>query len=255
MFDCYLHRLNEISQYIGTSKAVDTNNPILPVQMPSGYGGVAVLWKKDIDHLVNVFSDAGNRIQCIELSGKDRLLIISVYMPCKGLSDNVEDFRDCVDQLHEIVTKYKTTHRIIIGGDINEELKSATKGHRSQYFMDFIVENDLELNTTAATYINSAEISTLDYFIMDKRISKDTYAVVRLEDVVANVSDHLPVKCDLDFKVPKNKPTETRNLQHTSKVKWQKVDKQMYFQQVEEQISMINSGKTLQMIYKQQCSN
>ena len=111
--------------------------------------------------------------------------------------------------------------------------------------MDFIVENDLELNTTAATYINPAgsEISTLDYFIMDKRISKDTYAVVRLENVVANVSDHLPVKCDLDFKEPKIKPTETRNLQHTSKVKWQKVDKQMYSQQVEEQISMINGGK------------
>ena len=48
-------------------------------------------------------------------------------MPCKGLTDNIEDFRDCVDKLHEIVTKYKRTHRIIIGGDINEELKSATK--------------------------------------------------------------------------------------------------------------------------------
>ena len=132
LFDCYLHRLNEISQYIGTGKAVDTNDPILPVQMPRGYGGVAVLWTKDIGHLVNVFSDGANQIQCVELSGNDRLLIISVYMPCKVLTDNIEDFRDCVDQLHEIVTKYKTTHRIIFGGDINEELKSATKGHRSQ---------------------------------------------------------------------------------------------------------------------------
>ena len=71
--------------------------------------------------------------------------------------------------------------------------------------MDFIVKNDLELNTTAATDINPAgsEISTLDYFIMDKRISKDTYAVVRLENVVANVSDHLPVKCDLDLRCQK----------------------------------------------------
>ena len=107
------------------------------------------------------------------------------------------------------------------------------------------MENDLELNTTTATYINptGSEITTLDHFIMDKRIPKDTYAVVRLENVVANESDHLPVKCDLEFKVPKIKPTETRNLQHTSKVKWQKVDKQMYSEQVKEQISMINSGK------------
>ena len=78
LFDCYLHRLNEISQYNGTGKAIDTNDPILPIQMPRGYDGVAVLLKKDTDHLVNVFSDGGNRIQCVELSGKDRLLIISV---------------------------------------------------------------------------------------------------------------------------------------------------------------------------------
>ena len=58
--------------------------------------------KKNIDHLVKVCSEGGNRIQCIELNGEDRLLIISVYMPCKGLTDNIEDFRDCVDQLNEM---------------------------------------------------------------------------------------------------------------------------------------------------------
>ena len=101
-------------------------------------------------------------------------------MPCKKLTVNIKDFRDCVDQLHDIVIKYKTAHMISIGGDINEEMKFATKGHRNQYFMDFIVDNDLELNTTAATYTNQAgsKISTLNYFIMDERITKDTYSVV-----------------------------------------------------------------------------
>ena len=44
-------------------KAVGTNEPILPVQMPRGY----ILGKKDIGHPVKVLSDGGNRIQCIEL--------------------------------------------------------------------------------------------------------------------------------------------------------------------------------------------
>ena len=238
LFDCYLHRLSEISQYIGARKAVDTNDPILPVQMPPGYGGVAVLWKKDIDHLVKVCSEGGNRIQCVELNGEDRLLIISVDMPCKGLTDNIEDFRDCVDQLNEIVNKCKPTHKIIIGGDINEELKAAAKGRRGQYFRDFIEDNDLELNVTKATYISPAgsEISTLDYFVVDKRLPKDTYSVERLENIDTNVSDHLPVKCELDFKVQNNKPNETKNLQHTSKVKWQKVDRQLYSSLVKNQL-------------------
>ena len=70
LFDCKLHILNEISNiYCGTGKAVDTGDPILPVQMPRGYGGVGVLWKKEIDHLIQVQQDGGNRIQCIEVKG------------------------------------------------------------------------------------------------------------------------------------------------------------------------------------------
>ena len=53
LFDCQLHRLNEISDLcVGRGKSVDTGDPILPVQMPRGYGGTAILWKKQIDHVI-----------------------------------------------------------------------------------------------------------------------------------------------------------------------------------------------------------
>jgi hypothetical protein len=29
---------------------VDEYDPLLPVSMPRGYGGVAIIWRKDIDH-------------------------------------------------------------------------------------------------------------------------------------------------------------------------------------------------------------
>ena len=46
LFDCQLHRLNEISDLcVGRGKSFDTGDPILPVQMPHGYGGTAILWK------------------------------------------------------------------------------------------------------------------------------------------------------------------------------------------------------------------
>ena len=51
LFDCYLHRLTEVSQYVGVGKAVGTNDPILSVQMPRGNGGVAVFWKKRLMRL------------------------------------------------------------------------------------------------------------------------------------------------------------------------------------------------------------
>ena len=59
-FDCQLHRLNSVSSdFIGQGKAVDTGDPILPLQMPRGYGGTAVLWKRGIDHLIVVLTTEG----------------------------------------------------------------------------------------------------------------------------------------------------------------------------------------------------
>ena len=47
LLDCQRHLLNEISdRFSGVGKAVDSIDPIPPIQMPRGYGGTAILWKK-----------------------------------------------------------------------------------------------------------------------------------------------------------------------------------------------------------------
>ncbi len=53
--------------------------------MPRGYGGTAIFWKEELDHLIHTIPDGGNRIQCIEMKGENPLLIISVYMPVEEL--------------------------------------------------------------------------------------------------------------------------------------------------------------------------
>jgi len=67
--------------YVG--KGVDINDPLLPVSMPRGYGGVAVIWRKEIDHIIrDHLEDGSEKIQCIEIHGNknSRLLVISVYL-------------------------------------------------------------------------------------------------------------------------------------------------------------------------------
>ena len=45
LFNFQLHKLNEIHQEMrGVGKAVDDDNPIVPIQKPRGYGGVGILW-------------------------------------------------------------------------------------------------------------------------------------------------------------------------------------------------------------------
>ena len=244
LFNCKLHKLNEISGiFNGVGKAVDTGNPILPIQMPRGYGGVGVLWKKkQIDHLIRVCQEGGNRIQCVELKGDNPLLLISVYMPCRGLTDNLEDFNDCLDQLNEIIQKYSSTHIVIIGGDWNEDIYTETQSKRKQNMKDFLSENDLITTHTQKTYTGpkGTMVSTLDYIFYPKTLSIRVQKIQVLEKMKINVSDHLPVCCVINCSINRVKKTETCK-QVKQKVQWAKVDTEIYTAAVEKSISDIDT--------------
>jgi hypothetical protein len=104
LFNCQIQLLNEIHENLnGIGKSVDDNDPLQPIQMPRGYGGTGILWKKELDHLINVIDIGNERIQCVEFMGSSRKrVIVSVYMPCKGPHNHVLEFQECVDMLYEI---------------------------------------------------------------------------------------------------------------------------------------------------------
>ena len=123
------------------------------------------MWSKRIDHLVTPISDGSNRIQCIILKRTSvNLLLISVYMPCKGQHDNFE----CVDQLGEIITKYMD-HDILIGGDFNEDISAVQRSRRLKYLQDFVSEFKMSIGiaSTSKTFVhaNGKDCSNIDYFV------------------------------------------------------------------------------------------
>jgi exonuclease III len=90
-----MHLLSEIHGEINyAGKGVDKYDPLLPVSMPRGYGGVAIIWRKDIDHIIRPLEDGSEKIQCVEISGnKDiKLLLISIYLPAKGSNNHITEF-------------------------------------------------------------------------------------------------------------------------------------------------------------------
>jgi exonuclease III len=143
LFNCQIQLLNEIHENLnGIGKSVDDNDLLQPIQMPRGYGGTGILWKKELDHLINVIDIGNERIQCVEFTGSSRkLLLVSVYMPCKGPQNHVLEFQECVDILYEITQTYGTSHVIVFGGDFNEDSINASNNQRSRYILDFMAEN------------------------------------------------------------------------------------------------------------------
>ncbi|CAC5395787.1 unnamed protein product [Mytilus coruscus] len=243
LYDCQLNILQELhNDFTGTGKAVNSNDRIQPYHMPRGYGGVAILWKKNLDKLVTTLPIGNERIQCIELSGNQKLLFISIYLPCKSSDNHLNELHECIDQLHEIMEVYKATHKIIIGGDFNENIFNENNSNRKRYILDFMSDHNLSTTEVGITYTHTSGMSSsaIDYILFQEKF-RDCIINIEKPDIISNVSDHLPILLQLKYELPcRNFETEIQStINH--KVKWNKIDKDKYKNLVEEGIALLKA--------------
>ena len=193
-----------------------------------------------MDHLVTRLSDGGNRIQCIEVSSQDPLLLVSVYMPCRGLRENVDEFQDCLAQLREVIKKYASTHMIMVGGDFNEDLYGQRDSARLRSFKNLLEEGQLITQKTDRTYVNQdgVDTSTIDYLFYCGKVNQLSPHIDRLEEIHSNASDHYPVCCTIKLNISRV-ATSAVTLPLPSKVRWDKVDKDQYVTEVGSQLSRV----------------
>ena len=87
-----------------------------------GHGGVAICIHNKYEHLIEPILDGGNRIVGIRLNTTPPILMLCVYLPCRGNS-NTNLFQETLDELSEILEKYKNKANILLGGDMNASLR------------------------------------------------------------------------------------------------------------------------------------
>ncbi|CAG2211406.1 unnamed protein product [Mytilus edulis] len=213
-----------------TCKSVDENNPIPPTQRPRGYGGVAILWKQSMDHLVEKIEDGSERIICIKLKVKPKpILLICAYMPCNGSKQAKTHFKECLDQLHEIITKYSDTCTPVLCGDWNCDLmKSSKKPARSIWMEEFINSKKLAFKPTPLTFIhpNGNESSTIDYIFVHSNLADKVNNTIRLDMLPNNTSDHYPLLTEIEIEMDSGKEKD-KNFT-SNKIKWDKIDLLQY---------------------------
>ena len=141
---------------VAVAKSVDNEDPILPTHRPREYGGVAVVWNKKINHLIQPVTDGGCRIQTVTLNCPRPILIVAVYLPAKGSPDDVDSYEECFDHLYEIFEKYSDSHDIVVGGDFNEYIYSGHNSKRNRTFKTFLTEKDFIASSVGPTFINNA---------------------------------------------------------------------------------------------------
>jgi hypothetical protein len=216
-----------------TAKATDTYNPILPIHKPRGKGGVATLWRKDIDPHIEVLDEGSERIVVIQIHSVPRkTCLINSYMP----SNDKDHYMETLDEVHEILEKYSPTHDCIWGGDLNASMIRAPPNQQDRLLRAFCEEHNLHADTSShkSTFFhyNGSE-SQIDYILVERPLEFEPYNIYDMEAI--NVSTHTPVKATISQRLLTECKQNHTYAAKTSKprVRWEKVDTETYNEQLD----------------------
>ena len=109
--------------------------------------------RKTLTIKLTIVPDGHNHMQCVTIRAEKPVLLVSIHIPCKGVADSFEAFCDCLEQLTEIILKYRNTYNIILGGDLNEDLAIGST-RRSNMLSDIILEHSVAINVTNTTFMH-----------------------------------------------------------------------------------------------------
>ena len=120
-FEEQLHKLNIDNRHMAI--AVSGMDSSSHIQLGRPYGGVAIIWDKNINKYIQSIDTESKRVAAVLFTNAtDKLLFITVYMPCDtGVCDvnrAAEDFYDVLTEISRIVHVYDE-YEVVIGGDFN----------------------------------------------------------------------------------------------------------------------------------------
>ncbi|VDI75806.1 Hypothetical predicted protein [Mytilus galloprovincialis] len=182
--------------------------------------GTAICYKREISSSVTEKSDGSMRINVIKVDVKPKpLLIIGVYMPCRGGIDADRDYREITDELSEIILKYKSSCDIVIAEH------------------NFYTPNGLGQENT---YFHPSGMSStqIDYILESTPGLVTNFKVLQRHPL--NTSQHDPVAggcINVDLDTYNSEPIIS-NL--PPRVKWEKINKEKYQNMVSNKLLEIN---------------
>ena len=134
------------TKHLAHGRAVDEDNPLPPTQKPRGYGGVALIYNKDLNLGIKKLQLGSSPIVAIEVCSVPPLCICNVYMPSRSSKSNCNDkenYMHCLDQLEEILNIYTRSHAVFILGDMNALLVPRRGNQQDVLLRDFVDSNSL----------------------------------------------------------------------------------------------------------------
>ena len=180
------------------------------------FGGVAICWSSDLNHMISPIANFKHkRVVAAEMKLSNcNVLFICVYMPFfnAGKRDQcMVEAMDAISLIDLLVDEYPD-HQVIIGGDLNTELKGESPF--DSLWLELIEKNgftfcDQITSGPQYTYrhdtLNQTKFN--DHFILSNDFSSQT-SNLRVLDEGDNNSDHLPLMMNVATAMEKTSPAE-----------------------------------------------
>ena len=182
------------------------------------FGGVSICWSKNLNHVVTPISNYKHkRIVAVELKSQDRnLLLISAYMPYFNASGRNQCINETLDALSviELLISDHPNHDIIIGGDLNTELKGDSPF--DIHWNELMNKNSLRhcdslVSSIHYTYCHESlnQKKFNDHFVVSESLFHNGRIGNHfILDDGDNPSDHLPLLLTLSLSVPNARPDD-----------------------------------------------
>ena len=252
LYPCELQKMNFVHpEFTALSKASHSLDDQLFGSI-KGNGGCAILWRKNLSCNIRPLPVLGSDRMCaIELHLGNGMLcyIISVYMPHQGCQ--ISDFQTELDILEDVITECSKKGAVLVIGDLNvhfgrehgprgwgKTTNNAKKLLNCMNKLDMSVIDMWDCQGPSYTYTWAKGHSYLDHCV----VSNDWSGIIGKcqvhQDVIQNVSDHLPISIELNLALL---PTAAEHNLH--RVAWHKLSKPerevLYAEPLEEAVNSL----------------
>ena len=213
-------------------KSVDDNDHIPPKYRPRGQAGVACAWHPHIDHLIKILPDGSDRLLALLIKSHPKpIVLVNTYMPAAGTHTGIR-YSDIIDEVHEVLQKYRHNHHVLWAGDLNGDPARNTYPN-DRTLIKFCSDENLTISpempeTPTFHHFNGTSKSRIDLLILPKELPN----LVNMMDVdrrhPTNTSCHDAVIAHLSVGPPPPQepkdPCASTNKPVPRRIKWEKVD-------------------------------
>ena len=216
-------------------------------------GGIAIIWKKELDKSISAIQEGSNRLQALSLKlpGSSPILTVNTYMPTNGSVDHVPLYQSILDEILEL-SRTHSDHHLLWMGDLNGSLIRKNSKH-DLMLQNFTKELELAPSTQSEQktffHFNKLSSSQIDYILTGESLKSVCTNYTIKEREPGNVSSHDPVQLNLQMQIDMDiQGPHKKQPVFAPRPNWTRIDKESYQELTHEHLeALLQNGLNLSL--------